>query len=81
MARYIFYALVVFLLYKFIFDFIIPIFRTSKKMREQFNQARQQMEDQYQQSGQQPQQDAGKYNASKGNAKIGEYIEFEEVRK
>ncbi len=81
MARYIFYALVAFLLYKFIFDFIIPIFRTSKKMREQFNQARQQMEDQFQQSGQQPQQDAGKHNASKGNAKIGEYIDFEEVRK
>ena len=79
MARYIFYALVVYLLYRFIFGFIIPIFLTSKKMREQFNQAKQQMEDQYQQSG--SQQDADKHNVSKGNSKIGEYIDFEEIRK
>ena len=80
MARYIFYALVVYLLYRLIFGFIIPIFRTSKKMREQFNQARQQMEDQYQQSGQQH-QDAGRHNVPKENAKIGEYIDFEEISK
>jgi Domain of unknown function (DUF4834) len=80
MARYIFYALVVYLLYRLIFGFIIPIFRTSKKMREQFNQARQQMEDQYQQTGQQN-EDAGRHNAPKGSSKIGEYIDFEEIRK
>ncbi len=81
MARYIFYALVAFLLYKLIFDFIIPIFRTTKKMREQFKQASQQMEDRYnQQHGDNAPHDS-KVNAQKGNAKIGEYIDFEEVRK
>jgi len=80
MARFIFYALVAYLLYKLIFSFIIPIFLTSKKMKEQFNKAKQQMEDQYnQQSGQQ--QDAGQQKRSNGTAKIGEYIEFEEIRK
>jgi len=80
MARFIFYALLAYLLYKLIFSFIIPIFLTSKKMKEQFNKAKQQMEDQYhQQSGQQ--QDAGQQKTSNGSAKIGEYIEFEEIRK
>jgi hypothetical protein len=81
MARFIFYALVVFLLYKLIFDFIIPIFVTTKKMREQFSKAKQQMEDQYnQQHGQHP-HDQDKSNISGVTSGIGEYIDFEEIRK
>ena len=81
MARYIFYALVAFLLYKLIFDFIIPIFITSKKMREQFNRAKQQMEDQYkQQNGENAPHDK-KVNSNDATSKIGEYIDFEEIRK
>jgi len=74
MARYIFYALVIVLLYKLIFDFIIPIFITTKKMRDQFAKAKQQMEEQ-----QNPQQNNIKVSTE--NSKIGEYIEFEEIRK
>jgi len=80
MARFVFYAIVFFLLYKLVFDFIIPIFMTTTKMRNQFNQARQQMQEEQQQTNQQ-QGETGK-NSSPGNAaKIGEYIEFEEIRK
>jgi hypothetical protein len=81
MARYIFYALVAYLLYKLIFDFIVPIFITSKKMREQFNHAKQQMEEQYKQQNGDHAPDAGKMNKSTGSSKIGEYIDFEEIRK
>jgi len=78
MAKYIFYALVLVLLYKLIFDFIIPIFITTKKMRDQFAKAKQQMEEH---------QNASQGNIktsqdfSTENSKIGEYIEFEEIRK
>ena len=81
MARYIFYALVAFLLYKLIFDFIIPIFITSKKMREQFNRARQQMEDQYKQQNGDHAANESKVNTQGTSSKIGEYIDFEEIRK
>ena len=74
MARYIFYALLLSLLYKLVFDFIIPIFITTKKMRDQFAKAKQQMEEQ-----QNPQQNNIKVSTE--NSKIGEYIDFEEVRK
>ena len=74
MARYIFYALVIVLLYKLIFDFIIPIFITTKKMRDQFAKAKQQMEEH--QNAQQ-----NNIKVSTENSKIGEYIEFEEIRK
>ena len=81
MARYIFYALVAFLLYKLIFDFIIPIFITTKKMKQQFNQARQQMEDQYKQQNGDHAPHENKVNTQGSSSKIGEYIDFEEIRK
>jgi len=78
MARYIFYALVIVLLYKLIFDFIIPIFITTKKMRDQFAKAKQQMEEH--QNANQPHIKTTQ-DFSTENSKIGEYIEFEEIRK
>ncbi len=78
MSRYIFYALVVFLLYKLIFSFIIPIFVASKKMRDQFQHAKQQMEDQ--QNLHQKEQGSSR-EVPKQTGKLGEYIEFEEIRK
>ena len=81
MARYVFYALVAFLLYKLVFDFIIPIFRTTRKLRSDFKQAKQQMEDQYNRQQGHPSPDADKVKTSGASSKIGEYIDFEEVRK
>jgi len=78
MARYIFYALVIVLLYKLIFDFIIPIFITTKKMRDQFAKAKQQMEEH--QNAKHPHIKTTQ-DFSTENSKIGEYIEFEEIRK
>ena len=80
MARFVFYAIVFFLLYKLVFDFIIPIFVTTTKMRNQFNQARQQMQEEQQRTNQQ-QEETVKNSAPGNTAKIGEYIEFEEIRK
>jgi Sec-independent protein translocase protein TatA len=77
MLRFIFYAFLLYIGYKLVFDFIIPVVSTTRRIRKQFNQAREQMEQQqqqqqYQQQGEKPE------NVTNG---IGEYIEFEEIKK
>jgi hypothetical protein len=74
MLRFIFYAFLLYIGYKLVFDFIIPVVSTTRRIRKQFNQAREQMEQQqqYQQQGEKPE------NVTTG---IGEYIEFEEIKK
>jgi Sec-independent protein translocase protein TatA len=75
MLRFIFYAFLLYIGYKLLFDFIIPVVSTTRRIRKQFNQAREQMEQQqqqYQQQGEKPE------NVTNG---IGEYIEFEEIKK
>lgn len=81
MARYVFYALVAYVMYKLIFNFIVPIFLTSRKMRQQFNQARQQMDDQNNQQVHPSAEEKTHVNNTAVSSKIGEYIDFEEIRK
>ena len=70
-----------YLLYKLVFDFIIPVYNASKKMKEQVNQMQQKMREQ---QNQQPVREEtfvnnrAKTATSKGSAK--DYIEFEEVK-
>ena len=67
-----------YLLYKFIFDFIIPIYESSKKIKKQFGQMQEKMDN-----------DIKNYQAHSNPAqqaqppveKEGDYIDFEEVKK
>lgn len=66
-----------YLLYKFIFDFIIPVYESSKRIKKQFGEMQEKMQNdmrtyQNQQKPQQPEP------ASK---KDGDYIDFEEIKK
>lgn len=72
--RFLFYAFLIYLGYKLIFDLVIPVVRTTRKIRSQMNQARERMEQQHQQYAQQEKPQ----NVTDG---IGEYIDFEEVKK
>ena len=74
MLRFIFYAFLLYMVYKLVFDLIIPVVTTTRRIRKQFDQARQQMD---QQEGQTRQQAGRTENVSQG---IGEYIEFEEIK-
>ena len=70
-----------YLLYKLVFDFIIPVYNASKRMKEQVNQMQQKMREH---QNHQPVQDEtfvnnrAKTAPGKGSAK--DYIEFEEVK-
>jgi hypothetical protein len=66
-----------YMLYKLVFDFIIPVYRASKRMKEQVGQMQQKMHEQ-----QQKQQREDSYVNTKAAAKPSgkDYIDFEEVK-
>ncbi len=76
MLRYIFLALAIYLGYKLLFDVIIPVYRASKKIRQQFGAMHEQMQDQMNATRKGPE------NASeqKKTARAGDYIDFEEIK-
>lgn len=63
---------VVYLLYKLIFDFIIPVYQTTKQMKQKIGEMQQDMNQQKQYKN----QDNTTVNASSK----GDYIEFEEIK-
>jgi hypothetical protein len=75
MLRFILYAFLLYILYKLVFDFIIPVAGATRRIRKQFDQAREQMEQQQKQNKQQTGKPAE--NVTHG---IGDYIEFEEIK-
>jgi transcription initiation factor TFIID subunit TAF12 len=83
LMSYLLIALFLYILYRFVTGFIIPVARTTSQVKQQFRTMKEQMEQaqqQYQQqNAQQPQQTSkpgamGKYDIE------GEYIPFEDVK-
>ncbi len=68
-----------YLLYKLIFDFIIPIYVTSKKVKRQFGEMHAKMQDQMNQYNQNGNHSNTKTSAKAVNKKE-EYIDYEEVK-
>ncbi|HEV3223132.1 MAG TPA: DUF4834 family protein [Puia sp.] len=79
-----------YVLYRFIGGFLIPLFRTTGHMRQQFNNMKQPGQDGQStnqssqgfsgQPGQQPTADSQRTSQNPGASKVGEYIDFEEVK-
>ncbi len=75
MLRYILLVLAIYLVYKLVFDFIIPVYRTTKQVRQQFNNIKSRMEEQNQSSFQ------NNFSKSEQKSKQSdEYIDFEEIK-
>jgi len=74
-------VLILYLLYKLVFDFIVPVSKTTSHFKNQVNQMRKQQEEQMhrQQQSNTPQ---NKTSPNKKNTTTtdGEYIDFEEVK-
>ena len=76
--------LVVYLLYKLVFDFIVPVARTTSHFKSQVNQMRKMQEEHTRK--QQQTQNASFSNKAKASSEKsttttdGEYIDFEEVK-
>lgn len=72
--RFLFYAFLVFLLYKLIFDFIVPIFKTTQRIKQGIRDMHNKM--QQNMNGSQPQPQPSKPKADHS----GDYIDYEEVK-
>jgi hypothetical protein len=84
-------AILIYLLYRFIAGFLIPVIRTTSHVRQQFNNMNKQPHQDGQtpnapppgfggQNAQGPTPNAQRSNPTSGATKVGEYIDFEEVK-
>lgn len=67
--------ILIYLLYRFIAGFVVPLFRASRQMRSQFNDIRSQQPG-FSEKPPGPEKEP----AEKPKGKVGEYIDFEEVK-
>jgi lipopolysaccharide export LptBFGC system permease protein LptF len=74
LAEIFFYAIVIYLVYKIIFDFIVPVSNAGRQMKQQFKNVNEHFNKQ-QQNAQQ------NNNQPKSKKVVGDYIDFEEVKK
>ena len=72
-----FYAFLAYLLYRLVFSFIIPIYRTTKQVKKGFRDMQEQMR---QHTGPQEQPAQNSQSAKSNTTKVGDYIDFEEVK-
>ena len=79
MLRYLFYAFLIYLAYRLVFHFIIPIYKTTKQVKKQFREMHSRMEDHINQ--QQANQQTTYAQAENKKEQVGgDYIDFEEVK-
>jgi hypothetical protein len=77
MLRVIVELFVLYLLYKVIFDFVIPIYKTTKQVKQKVNDIQRNMNEQ---ANRQQQQYTAANPPAAPKAKSDDYIDFEEVK-
>jgi len=84
LADIFFLGIVLYLLYKFVFNFFLPVFRTTKHVRQQFRNMQEHAQDPngpFQRSYTQQSEPATKRpEPAKPKNTMGEYIDFEEIK-
>lgn len=78
--RIVFELFALYLLYKLIFDFIIPVARTTKQVKKQFNEMSGRMQEMQRQQAQQQNEQYVKKATPASKGKQDDYIEFEDVK-
>ena len=78
LLRYLFYAFLIYLAYRFVFHFIIPIYKTTKQVKKQFRDMHNRMQDHVNQ--QQSYQQTTTLKSEDNKQQAGDYIDFEEVK-
>ena len=77
MADILFIALAFYVVYKLVFDFVVPVYKTTTHVKQQFKNMHDNMQQQANASSQPPNPESKK---EKNNTALGEYIDFEEVK-
>ena len=82
-VRYILYAILIYIGYQFIFNLVIPVYKTTRKIKKGFREMHGKMQEQA--NGQQqsrPNSSSGKpwKQPTANKEETGDYIDFEEVK-
>ncbi len=78
-AEIIFYAILIYIVYKLVFDFIVPVSNAGKQMKQQFRDAHSRMQEQPNTFHQE--QAPGQHTTQQRQKNAtGEYIDFEEIK-
>lgn len=72
--------IVIWLVYKLVFDFIVPVYQSTKQVKKQMQDIHRQMENAYRQSAPPRDTPGNTPPPPAAGKKEGEYIEFEEVK-
>ena len=78
--RLAFELFMLYLLYKLVFDFIIPVVKTTKQVKKQFGDMSAQMQEKMNQQQQQAAKFTTPQKPTNTSAKNDDYIDFEEVK-
>jgi hypothetical protein len=73
---FLFYAFLAYLVFRVVFDFAIPVYKTTRKVKQTFREMNERMN---QQNRQASSQQAAEETANK-KSPLGDYIDFEEVK-
>jgi hypothetical protein len=77
MFKYILLGFTLYFAYRFLFDFLLPVIRTTRQVKKQFDAVREQQQG-FQQPKQNNRPEPTKTSSTKANSD--DYLEFEEVR-
>ena len=77
--RFLFFLFLAYVLYKLVVDFAIPIYKTTKRVKQNIREMQKKMQEEQNgfSNNYQSSQNAG---AAKGKEPLGDYIDFEEVK-
>ncbi len=78
MLRYLFFAFLIYLTYRLVFHFIIPVYKTTRQVKKQFREMHSRMQDNMGQ--QQPYQQPATPVTETKKQQPGDYIDFEELK-
>jgi uncharacterized protein YybS (DUF2232 family) len=78
LAEIFFYGIIIYLVYKLVFDLIMPVSSATKQMKQQFRDVHTHMQEQANPPRQQ--EEAPKKAGPKSGKVVGDYIDFEEVK-
>ena len=74
---FLFFAFLAYLLFRLVFDFVLPIYRTTKKVKRTFREMNERMNGQNKAASTSHQEAS---EPSKKKSPLGDYIDFEEVK-
>ncbi|WP_343689692.1 DUF4834 family protein [Chitinophaga sp.] len=81
---YIIAIIVCYILYKFIFNLVLPMYQTARQVRRQMGDIQDRMRQQYEQEQQyyQQQQSPNNFSREQSKPKVdkGDYLDFEEIK-